>query len=1122
MKFIKLEIKNIASIGEATIPFDTAPLSTEPLFLISGATGSGKSTILDAICLALYGTAPRLEGYGNESYEDKKLNIAGNDENVRISNPCQLVRRNTGEAYARLTFIGNDEKHYTAIWHATRGTKRKLDVKLKAESTLYCTESDTTINKRVAEEISRPEVVGLKFEEFCRTTLLAQGAFTRFLNSKSSEKSDILEKLTGTEIYSEISKQIYRTYCEKNRLYEENKRITASYKLLSAEERENKTVLLKEEEEKISALKKKSEEIEEKLTWLKNYANYNNAAQEAGKYFAEITEKAQSPESIQEKELLKEWKATEEVRRNHTLHTKLQLESKKNNSLKETLQKTYTQLIHSSHIIQKTIEEQTLQLNELQKRLTNAEKDVPMYENAGTLIAQMQEFARKNHEEKKISFDINKKQHNLPQINQQLEQLSVERKNKESLLLAKNQEHKKATEELHHQPSSIELNKQKEKIEKIASALKETEQAQERCIRLQEKINDIKTKLQKAKNEEIKTENDRKKAEAERKKQENLYETIHLRIENHAKALRAKLRVGDKCPVCGETVNHLLQESEITEMLQPIEQEKEKAIKKHEEINAAYNEITSIIKSYNELLDDSTKQLTTEIKEHEKHTTALDKLCQETNITTKDKKEIYATINNERTKIITQQQTNEILSKKVLSLYDEIVKIRQELTSVMEKYAMTLSLQKQTENTIEILKQQQNTYKKNIKHLQCEINKLITIENWETNTDETINNLQQRATAYTKAKEKSEKITQNIAQLNELSKRIANYRDNITTCFPTLQQIQQNNIPSIPAEILEKKWEELSNNCMLLKNNIQRIDKEIEEYEKQIENFYNNNPQITREKTNILNNYTEEQIATIEKRQAVLLQEVEKSKTLLDEWIKKCKELMLQRPELKEEENSTYLTTQKEEIENTRSETEKRVGGYFIELKQDAENNRLLEKERAKTELLEKETSKWKRLSDIFGSAEGNKFKAIAQSYILLQLLENANHYLRQFTTRYELTTQPGSLVILINDRDEGDISRPANTLSGGESFMVSLALALGLSSLNRNNFTPDTLFIDEGFGTLSGDCLNTVIETLEVLHSMGNRRVGIISHVNELYERITTRIEVKKRTGISEIKITR
>ena len=1119
MKFIKLEIKNIASIGEATIPFDSTPLATEPLFLISGATGSGKSTILDAICLALYGTAPRLEGHGNESYEDKRLNLAGNDENVRISNPCQLVRRNTGEAYARLTFTGNDDKCYTAMWHATRGTKRKLDVKLKAESTLHCIDSDTTINKRVAEEISRPEVVGLKFEEFCRTTLLAQGAFTRFLNSKSSEKSDILEKLTGTEIYSEISKQIYRTYCEKNKLYEEKKQIIASYKLLSTEERENKTTQLQEEEKKISALKKQSEEIEEKLTWLKNYANYSCSAQEAEKRYSQIKEKRQSATYVQEQELLKEWKATEEVRRNQTQYNKLQLEKERNNIQKEKLQKTYTQLTNSSLIIQQRIDEQTQQANELNTRIANAQKDVPMYENAGILIAQMQEYTRKNKEDKNITLSINEKQKSLPQINSQLAELSTERKEKEQQLLTKSQEHKEATEEQQRQPSVAEINKHKENIEKLASTLKDAEQCKGRCNKLQEKLENIKAQLQRAKDEEIKSDNERKIAEAERKEQEKLYETMHLRIDDHAKALRAKLRVGDKCPVCGETINQLLQDREILELLQPIKEEVEKAIKKHEEKIAAHNEKNIIIKSHNELLADTTKQLATEAKESEKHATLLDELCQILNITTKEKKEIYSIIDSERARIATQQQTNEKLSKRVLSLYDEIVKIRKELTAVMEKYGTMLSLQKQTEKAIEIHNQQHQIYQKEIEHLRSEINKFITIETWEDSINESINNLQQRAAAYTRAKERSEKIKQEITQLQELSKRIANYSDNITTFIP-IEHTQQESMPHIPVEMLEKEWNELSNNCILLKNNTLRTNKEIGECQTLIETFYNNNPQISRERISIISNYTDEQISSIEERQTALLQEVEKSKALVDEWAKKCKELLQQRPAIKEEEDYTLLTKAKEEIESLRSESEKRVGGYYAELKQNADNSRLVEKERIEAELFEKETSKWKRLSDIFGSAEGNKFKAIAQSYILLQLLENANHYLRQFTARYELTTQPGSLVILIKDKDEGEISRPANTLSGGESFMVSLALALGLSSLNRNNFTPDTLFIDEGFGTLSGDCLNTVIETLEVLHSIGNRRVGIISHVNELYERITTRIEVKKRTGISEIKI--
>ena len=1120
MKFIKLEIKNIASIGEATISFDSAPLATEPLFLISGATGSGKSTILDAICLALYGTAPRLEGYGNESYEDKRLNLAGNDENVKISNPCQLVRRNTGEAYARLTFLGNDEKCYTATWHATRGTKRKLDVKLKAESTLYCIDSDITINKRVAEEISRPEVVGLKFEEFCRTTLLAQGAFTRFLNSKSSEKSDILEKLTGTEIYSEISKQIYRTYCEKNKLYEEKKRIIATYKLLTSEEKEKITTLLKEEETNISAIKIKSREIEEKLTWLKNYASYNSAFQEAEKRYAEAIEKAQSATAIHEQQLVNEWKATEEVRRNHTIQEKLHQEKEKNIAKQNSLQKTYTQLSNSSHTIHLHIEEQTQQLDNLQQRIANAQKDVPMYENAGTLIAHLQEFARKNKEERNITLSISEKQKSLPQINQQLEELSTERKDKEQLLIIKSQEHKDATEEQQSQPSATEINKHKEIIEKLASTLKDAEQCEERCNKLQEKIDNIKAELQRAKDKEVKTDNERKIAEAERKEQEKLYEIMQMRIDDHAKALRAKLSVGDKCPVCGETINYLLQDSEIIKLLQPIKDEVDKAIKKHEEKNTAHNEITIIIKSHNELLADTTKQLAIEAKESEKHVTQLCEICKILNITTKDKKEIYSIIDSERARIATQQQINEKLSKKVILLYDEIVKLRKELTMVMEKYGTKLSLQKQIEKAIEIHYQQQQTCQKEIEHLRSEINRFITIEAWEDNTDESIENLQQRAAAYTRAKEKSETIKQNLTKLNDLAKRIANYRYNVTVYLPALKVQQDNSVATISEEILEKEWSNLSENCILLRDNILRVNREIEECDEHIVTFYNNNPQITREKIKTLSSYTIEEISIIEQRQIKLLQEIEKLKALTSEWAGKCKELTLHRPEINEEETEVFLTTEKDKMEYLRSEAEKRVGGYFAELKQDADNSRLVEKERNEAELFEKETSKWKRLSDIFGSAEGNKFKAIAQSYILLQLLENANHYLRQFTARYELTTQPGSLVILIKDNEDGEVSRPANTLSGGESFMVSLALALGLSSLNRNNFTPDTLFIDEGFGTLSGDCLNTVIETLEVLHSIGNRRVGIISHVNELYERITTRIEVKKRTGISEIKI--
>jgi exonuclease SbcC len=1115
MKFIKLEIKNIASIGEATINFDSAPLATEPLFLICGATGSGKSTILDAICLALYNTAPRLEGYGLEDYEDKSIDKS---DKVRIGNPCQLIRRNANEAYSRLTFIGNDNRHYVASWHATRGVRSG---KLNLGCSLECKESGITITGRndFNEKVTATDVVGLKFDEFCRTTLLAQGAFTRFLNSKGNEKSNILEKLTGTEIYSKISKYIFDTFSSKKSLYEEKLRKIESYKLLSAEEREAKNILLMEEEKKICELKKAFDEIEKKLTWLDNYVIYSNEAKKAEELLNEIRNEKESPEIAQEKQLLKDWKATEEVRHIYTLLERLKLEGENHKRKKEELQERHSLLVHSSRTIGETRENICNEQKELEKRLTNAEKDIPMYENANALIVQMQGLSRKGSEEKKISSAIVENEKTLQHINTSLEKLTAERECHEKAMKEKLEEHKIAADELQRQPSAEETAKRKETIEKLASALKDVELSEERARAQHEKISTLKGELEKAQSEEKRIDGEKNKADEERKRQEELYEEMHLRIDDHAKALRAKLRSGDKCPICGETINHLLGDEEILKLMQPIKEAKENAVKKYEEIATQHNKVVISIKSYMELCEDAAKQLAAENETRNHLVALLDDACVQCNVTTLERGKLHKIIEDERNNISTLQQTYAILTAKLVAISNEKDNITRALNEFMKTYSDVTAEQKKTTDRIEIYRQQLNTCRKDIESLRDELNNSITLNDWESNIEESITTLQQRAAAYQRAKEKNEQAKTKIKQLDELEQRIENHRSNTSEFFAESLTMPVHT-QAIPIEKLEEEWVQFANNSILLKDKMERSCKEAEEYAMFIERFMQENPQITKEKICILATYNNSSIEECEKRVNKLETEYENAKTLVADRQKKFSDHMLQAPTLQEEESADYLKTEKGNIDKMRSEAENRVGAYKLELQQDADNSRLVEKERKEAGLFLAETDKWKSLSDIFGSHDGKKFKQITQSYILMQLLENANHYLRHFTTRYELTAQPGSLVILIVDKEESDASRPANTLSGGESFMVSLALALGLSSLNRNNFTPDTLFIDEGFGTLSGECLNTVVETLEVLHSMGNRRVGIISHVNELYERITTRIEINKRKGVSEVKI--
>ena len=153
----------------------------------------------------------------------------------------------------------------------------------------------------------------------------------------------------------------------------------------------------------------------------------------------------------------------------------------------------------------------------------------------------------------------------------------------------------------------------------------------------------------------------------------------------------------------------------------------------------------------------------------------------------------------------------------------------------------------------------------------------------------------------------------------------------------------------------------------------------------------------------------------------------------------------------------------------------------------------------------------WTRLATAIGTTAGDNFRDVAQAYTMRILLEQANYFLRKLSQRYELTCYSNSLAIMVIDKEMGGELRSASSLSGGETFLVSLALALGLASLNDENLNIDMLFIDEGFGTLDGESLEMAVNALGNMQKFG-RKVGIISHVESLKERIPAQIQVTKR----------
>ena len=214
MKLKTLVIHNIASIQDATIHFDGPVLNNEHLFLITGETGSGKSTILDCLCLALFNETPRTGNAKdrNACYDYRLTPDATNA--LPVGDVRNLMRRNTTECKVVLTFETNDGTIYTATWETHRA-RNKAEGNLQSETWSLASDKGLATDKK--NEIKRHihDLLGINAEQFYRSVMLPQGRFAEFLTSSINDKSEILESLTGTAIYRNIGKQIYQIFRRK-------------------------------------------------------------------------------------------------------------------------------------------------------------------------------------------------------------------------------------------------------------------------------------------------------------------------------------------------------------------------------------------------------------------------------------------------------------------------------------------------------------------------------------------------------------------------------------------------------------------------------------------------------------------------------------------------------------------------------------------------------------------------------------------------------------------------------------------------------------------------------------------------------------------------------------------
>ena len=315
----------------------------------------------------------------------------------------------------------------------------------------------------------------------------------------------------------------------------------------------------------------------------------------------------------------------------------------------------------------------------------------------------------------------------------------------------------------------------------------------------------------------------------------------------------------------------------------------------------------------------------------------------------------------------------------------------------------------------------------------------------------------------------------------------------------------------VPAN-LDEQWRQFENKHIEWNNRLDNERQNIERATTALKTFLNANPSMTIERLTLLGQHQQSDIDTIKRAIETLKDAITHMEGEIAGLDKRHQEIVANKPAF-DEENREKLDEIIQTSQDHYQQLTEQIAELKAQLKADEEKQKEVGEKKEAMELAKAEFERWDELSSDLGDDKGKTFLAIAQSYLLGEMLNNANGYLRQFNNRYELEAKPGTLTILARDQLQGDLTS-VNTLSGGESFMVSLALALALASTSGRIFSVDTLFIDEGFGSLSGDYLEKVMETLNRLYEIGGRRVGIISHVEALKGSVTTHIQVEPDQG--------
>lgn len=1196
MKILSIRIKNLASLSdEHFIDFESAPLAHAGLIAIVGKTGAGKSTILDAMCLALFNRVPRLKD------SDGKLKDVDGSE-LLTNSPLTVLRRGTGHGFAELCFIAQDQKRYLARWEIKRARENPNGKLQSVQRHLKClTDGVVLADKAKAVDEKVKQITQLSFEQFTRAVLLAQSEVTAFLKARDSERGELLEYLTNSSIFAKIGELAFRKTADIAKQRKQLEEFLGHIEILSDEEIAAFTEQYQQAQENYQKLEQQKNVLDKQQQWFERKAKLELEVQTKQQQFQ--TQQNHHQQLASEREQLKRLEVFSEIRpqvfqQTQNLQTLQQLEPQiqqaqiKFNDLVqifETGQKQYqsaeqelkqTLDFEQQHQpalnqVRQSIQERTFIADEYkkckEKRNVLEQKLSPLQQQQNTVQQQIEQLQQNQaHLQQQLTQTgqyavldkgLSAHLHQLGQFIQNYEAIEQQLGNP-TLARQKLSEAKSELEQLTTSVGTVEqievkLEQQRKDKEQKLAQITQLDLIQQKIKIYHELYAELQQFTKKhsqtsAQEQQLQTvcqlaEQDYQTAKTEREKLQQILQQQRLLHTENIEQLRANLKEGEACLVCGSTHHpYRIDDSTVSKALFDLQQQQEQQAvaleqtkfntwqSEQQTLTQCRAELEQVQKHLSQLKAKqanlqqelvqqlSLNQLQIDLAQPpEQILQTLNELRQaaQTAISSFDSENLHLTqAIKQQNQLVQHVQRSESLLNTAQQWQQQVQHIVQCL-SESEQHAWQQSSSQTAKQTWSILGarakqlEQQEQLSQRFEQQQQELKMLAT--NLEQMTKQ-INEIDQNLKEITlKGQQNNERAVSLIQQMTGLSdlkphdwliEHDAKRQHQQTAYHASKQRFEQT----------RQHFEQQKQALDQLKHQHQHTEQHQQQINAQIQNWLNEHSDFQAQDFTTLiqiNSAQEQDIRNRLNQAERLLSEASSALKTMQEQLS---DHLQTQPNIEFEK---LLNLIQDNIAEVKAQLEIRDQ---LKLKLELHQQNLAKQQQYAQQIqnIQQEEHRWSKISGLIGDAKGKEFRDYAQQYHLDILVEHANQQLAMLSQRYTLKRLDQSLSLAIIDHDMDGEMRSVSSLSGGESFLTALALSLAIANMASGSMKIESLFIDEGFGTLDASSLHMVMNALDQLQNQG-RQVVLISHIQEMHERIPVQIQVKPLgAGASTIEV--